>query len=511
MPFILLAMTPRNVLLRTLAFILLLLLLLYEMAFLKQRLVSSYSWLSYLPSRSQLPGTLSVDSGASEPFLSPDFMAQVERTDSLQASLELDLCPKPDLELQATKRAVETPPVPSGLKIHPFSYSAEGYGQLSYFFNALSAVSAGQSATRILHYGDSQIEGDRITSYIRSRLQKAFGGYGVGMVSPVSQAYPPYGLTLANSRGWKRYSVMPAHRRLSHLQYGLNGSVSHFTDKRVDSALNTFYYGEVTIKRQQNAGRGMLFNQCLVLLRTGSSPLAVSLQISPDSSLSKIVQPAPCVEALSFDIPHALSPLSFRFSSSSPVDIYALSLQSPNGIQVDNIPMRGSAGIDFRAFSDSTIVQTARFLKPSLIILQFGDNVVPSRLSNYNHYREQLKQEILRLKRLLPEVSFILIGVSDMGFKDGETYRSYPNVTAVRDAQRSAALQAGIAFWDCFTAMGGRNAIIAWVNARPPLATSDYVHFTPRGARFVGELFYAALIEEYNRFINGSAPTYAHE
>ncbi|MFT6964701.1 MAG: hypothetical protein ACJAWV_004443, partial [Flammeovirgaceae bacterium] len=40
------------------------------------------------------------------------------------------------------------------------------------------------SLIRIVHYGDSQIEGDRITEYLRNRLQKRFGGCGVGMIPP---------------------------------------------------------------------------------------------------------------------------------------------------------------------------------------------------------------------------------------------------------------------------------------------------------------------------------------
>jgi len=31
---------------------------------------------------------------------------------------------------------------------------------------------------RILHYGDSQLEGDRITDYFRNKIQKRFGGKG---------------------------------------------------------------------------------------------------------------------------------------------------------------------------------------------------------------------------------------------------------------------------------------------------------------------------------------------
>ena len=42
---------------------------------------------------------------------------------------------------------------------------------------------------RIIHYGDSQIEGDRMSNYLRTVLQKKFGGYGVGLI-PAIQTIP---------------------------------------------------------------------------------------------------------------------------------------------------------------------------------------------------------------------------------------------------------------------------------------------------------------------------------
>jgi hypothetical protein len=41
---------------------------------------------------------------------------------------------------------------------------------------------------RILHYGDSQLEGDRITDYLRNRFQQLFGGNGPGIVLPLEPA-----------------------------------------------------------------------------------------------------------------------------------------------------------------------------------------------------------------------------------------------------------------------------------------------------------------------------------
>ena len=54
---------------------------------------------------------------------------------------------------------------------------------LDNFFKSLKE-DAPRELVRIVHYGDSQIEGDRMTEYLRYRLQKKFGGCGVGTVPP---------------------------------------------------------------------------------------------------------------------------------------------------------------------------------------------------------------------------------------------------------------------------------------------------------------------------------------
>ena len=48
---------------------------------------------------------------------------------------------------------------------------------------------ARKEPVRILHYGDSQIEEDRITGRMRTDIQELFGGYGAGMV-PAYQSVP---------------------------------------------------------------------------------------------------------------------------------------------------------------------------------------------------------------------------------------------------------------------------------------------------------------------------------
>ena len=55
---------------------------------------------------------------------------------------------------------------------------------LNSFFCKLDTLKKSQSPLRIVYFGDSQIEGDRITSTIRKQFQQKFGGAGIGLIAP---------------------------------------------------------------------------------------------------------------------------------------------------------------------------------------------------------------------------------------------------------------------------------------------------------------------------------------
>lgn len=241
----------------------------------------------------------------------------------------------------------------------------------------------------------------------------------------------------------------------------------------------------------------MQFSQCKVLFSNPASACKIGVYVNDSTATMQTFAPSPCLQQTVLPLPLSAGKFSVQFSAAEPPNIYGLAFDTGSGIQVDNVPLRGSGGTDFGAISDTMFREVERVLSPKLVLLQFGVNVVPSQLSNYNHYSRQLQTQIERLKELLPSATFILLGVSDMGLKEEESFHSYPNVGRVRTAQRDAALRAGIAFWDSYAAMGGTNSIIRWVNTTPPLATSDYVHFTPRGARFLAEMFSTALLDFY--------------
>ena len=74
---------------------------------------------------------------------------------------------------------------------------------------------------RVMHYGDSQIEMDRISSVLRQKLQELFGGSGPNMI-PAIQTVPTISVK-QRSTDLQRYTLYgdSSTRRAKHNRYGV--------------------------------------------------------------------------------------------------------------------------------------------------------------------------------------------------------------------------------------------------------------------------------------------------
>jgi hypothetical protein len=192
--------------------------------------------------------------------------------------------------------------------------------------------------------------------------------------------------------------------------------------------------------------------------------------------------------------------LTVKMKGMSSPDVYALALDDLWGVAVDNIPLRGSSGLEFTRTDTAFLRKMYSEFNTGMILLQFGVNVVPHIVSDYNYYEYGLYRQLTFLKKINPGVPIIVLGVSDMSMMDRGSYRSYPNIELIRNAQRNAALRAGCGFWDTYEAMGGENSMTAWAFAEPPLAQKDFTHFSYRGSMVIGQMFWNALLHEYEKF-----------
>ena len=392
------------------------------------------------------------------------------------------------------------------LLIHRIEYPRADTTLLYHFFRKMRSSSRKGESLRIMHYGDSQIEGDRMTSFIRYKLQKQFGGSGIGM-QPAVQLYG-YQISLRHtaSDNWIRYTAFGnVDSTLDHNRFGILGSFARFSPYPSDiTEADTMEY-EAWIDLEQSLrafSLARMFTRCRLYFGNATQPVFYELYSDGELYDADFLEVADGLQISQWDFKESPQRLRFRFSSASSPDFYGISLDHDRGISVDNVPLRGSAGLIFTKIDRDLLKQMYDTLGVKLLLLQFGGNVVPYIAENYTYYEKWFYNQLRELKALVPDLSIIVIGVADMSVKEKDVFVSYPNLENIRDALKNAAFMADCPYWDMYEAMGGRNSMPSWVFAEPPLATSDFVHLNERGARVLAEMFYNAFMHDYNAWLS---------
>jgi lysophospholipase L1-like esterase len=392
--------------------------------------------------------------------------------------------------------------------LRPLEYP-EGNDTLLYsFFRELERLPSDNKLIHILHYGDSQIEGDRITSYLRSQMQKRFGGEGIGLfpVVAVNPSAVPYNYEISDN--WIRYSPQDLIQKEIHNKYGALISYSRIEPKSGLFKKNDIIEGWINLKQPNSSSiNTQNFSKCQIFYGTNASPLMVELKQNDNLIDADIIPPSDKLNVLNWNFTKPERNLVINFKTNQSPDFYAISLTGTKGVMVDNIPLRGSSGLEFSRSNRYFLGEFYKLLNVKLILLQFGVNIVPNVTSNYNYYERSFSKQLEFLKNANPDLSIIVIGLSDVARNTTNGMESYPNIEKIRNAQKAAAFAQGCAFWDMFEAMGGKNSMPSWVNATPPLAQKDFIHLNPAGARIIGELFYRSLLNDFEQFVKTKQTT----
>ena len=358
---------------------------------------------------------------------------------------------------------------------------ADTRAHLALFYQALD--SAHTMPVRVVHYGDSQIEEDRITNILRERWQKTYGGGGVGLI-PLHQTIPTRsisqrlsinGITQKAQGGPKRYIIYgPRSMRLNNNDYGVMGQVAVMDSTLVAGSEDILLTIEPMTKQPKTYN---YFSR--VRLLTDSVSISSPLASSPDNLLH---------------LPDSTTRCELRLQGRGKV--YGVSLETPTGVIVDNIPMRGCSGNIFTRLDSTTLRAFYSETNTRLIILQFGGNMIPQteNPATINGYVKTLRQQVRLLRACAPQAAILFIGPSDMSTRiDGEM-KTYPMVPYLDRMLRKMAHEEQIAYWSMYNAMGGENSMVKWVEIG--LAGSDYVHFTRSGANKIGKIL-GAWLDDY--------------
>ncbi|MEO1414694.1 MAG: hypothetical protein AAFW00_05415 [Bacteroidota bacterium] len=351
-----------------------------------------------------------------------------------------------------------------------------------------------QSRVRVAYFGDSMIEGDRITQSLRNDMQDMFGGSGVGFV-PIVYAYYGDRRTIWHrfSNDWEDYNFMKPRRSDAH--YGISGE--YFLTRNKSNRGRTW----VRYKGSDEYPRTQIFEQVYLYYGTkedGSNSdqdyyVVSNTQDQKDTAFlagDRVVNGVALSNEPTEDIK-----LNFNIPGDMPV--FGMSFESESGIFVDNFSARGHSGMNLVDIPGENLKAFHELLDYDLIILQFGLNVVSPNRRNFSSYEKGMKKVVEHFQKHCPGVDILLVSVSDKSTRIKGVLQTDPSVPLIVDTQRRVAETTGTGFLNLYQSMGGRNSMIQWVKAKPSLARNDYAHPNRRGAVKVGEIVKDYLLKEY--------------
>ncbi len=352
------------------------------------------------------------------------------------------------------------------------------------FWHAAENARKEGRVVRVLHYGDSQIEMDRMSSRLRSYMQRTFGGGGPGMMSvrtiipsPAYSISAPGQLehlasfgdsTVVRSRG--NYGPMMQCFRLGG---GLTVSVRTRTSTRVDSLMQNINSVRLVFNNNGNSFKASIDTTSYTCSEHGVS----SFEWKTDTVNR------------------------FKVKISGSADLYCLLADCGPGVAVDNIPMRGCSGQQFTLVDSAKLAAAYSQMDVGLIILQFGGNSVPyiRTTKAVSTYCQSLGRQIDHLHHCCPNATILFVGPSDMSKRrESGSMGSYPILPELIDSLAAMANAHNAAYWSIFHSMGGENSMTEW--HRQGLAGADYIHFSQRGADLMGDRLAGALSDSYTLY-----------
>ena len=310
---------------------------------------------------------------------------------------------------------------------------------------------------RVVHYGDSQIELDRISQDLREALQERFGGSGTGLF-PALGNVPSASISKAASGSFTQYTMYgdSTTQRAGHNRYGISVLYGKGENLVVKAASGTD-------KPEPEVRKGD--NGTTLLTWRFSQPVEKAI-------------------------------LTFQGNA----ELYGIGADGNAGVAVDNVPLRGCSGTIFTRISKPLMTDSFALTDTRLIILQFGGNMMPMIRSakQIEPYQEQIAKQIAYFHEVAPQAKILFIGPSDMGKSVNGRVVTWPHLPELVDSLKATALRNDAAYWDLYRMMGGENSMAQWVRHSPPYAGPDYIHFTPAGAQKVGDALSRSFLTYYD-------------
>lgn len=323
----------------------------------------------------------------------------------------------------------------------------------------------------IVHIGDSHVQGDYFSGFVRKEFQKHFGNAGRGFVFPyrLANSYGPSDVLFTSNGRFESKDLMHCNSRCDFGAVGFEVSTS------------------------ENAS---------LALRTDNT-LFSTVQLHYDKNVY-----LPCSDSIpyTFTDTHNIARIEFdkllseiefegKPKTKSSAVIRGLVLENGQpGVLYHSLGVNGSAA--FQYIKSYDFENQVKHLDPDLIILSFGTN--DCYMTRDKFCQSCVKSNYLsligRLKNQNSDIPILLTTPPDHYYK-----RRYANSNLNRMCKvlYDVALETNVALYDLHSSMGGSGSVKNW--HEEGLAAGDLIHYSKAGYQLQGEMLFNALLENYQQ------------
>lgn len=360
---------------------------------------------------------------------------------------------------------------------------------LAHFYDALARVDDGnKEVVGVVHLGASMIGGDDLTSILRGKFQTRFGDGGAGLVL------------------LRRYMKNYLHRwvELDATKWD-HCYIGYLCDKRGHYGLGgvAFYgtRGAETTVRTRNNPLGDQASRFEVWY--AAEPGGAKLEVRIDGGAPTVIDTdGETLEDRWLPLTAPLGPhaINLRVVGNGRVRGYGVVLETDGpGIVWDQFSMLGAFTKRLHGWDEAHIAGQVKHRDPELVAFMYGGNdlrrVANDKLDQAGYAAEYLRG-VRNVMAGKPSASCLIVGITDRG--RSLTFQIRPeHVEVIVAAQRQVAEQAGCAFFDTYTAMGGGGSLRKWKSMKPPLAAKDLKHLNHAGREVLGGWIYDAIMVAY--------------
>ncbi|MBZ4421338.1 GDSL-type esterase/lipase family protein [Myxococcus sp. RHSTA-1-4] len=356
---------------------------------------------------------------------------------------------------------------------------------LAPFFESLDALAAGSASGPVVieAFGNSLIAGDRIVDVLREDLGLAFGDAGRGVLLVDRMA--PYGgrsRTAFSAAGWQPRTL--GELRAPPLPFGITG----------------VYHVATAAKAR---GRFKLEGESRGTLWWLDVPHGGALTVSSGGQVLARTEPSGDgrARATHFELPAGAKSVDVVAEGKGAVVQGVVLQHSRPGIVLDMLGVPSADAGLYARMDDAILRSQLAERAPRLLLFFLGGNEskrLEWKRMDLEKLRSDLRTLLGRARLASPGSACMVVGPMDAvsdARGPNKTRTQRPFLEAVIAAEREVALAQGCAFFDTFTAMGGKGSLLRFHAAG--FMHVDMVHPRGKGLDLLGHFVTDALFRAW--------------